>query len=1815
MALSSQEKREQLRRLLEREHHHSPPRFYPLSFGQERIWLDQQVNAGSSLHHVIGAARVKGPLDTTLLARSLNEVIKRHESLRATFVEVDHRPRQMVAPTLTITPRLVDLGGLPEAERPAEAERRAREEGRVPFDLARGPLLRLLLLRLAETDHLMVLTLHHIIIDGWSAKLLAGELWQFYGALSSFTVPALPALPIQYGDFVTWQRAHFAGGAAERDLAYWKERLHGPLPTLELPLDRPRGPAVVAPCASRAFEIPADVQAGLHRLAGEEGATIFMVLLAAYQGLLSLYADEEDLLVGSPTTGRDRPETELLVGLFINIVLLRTDLSGQPTFRETLRRVRQTCLGAFAHQELPAEMLLDTLVWQRSAHGGGPSPVRALFNLVEEPSAESWRRSALTIAPIDLWPEHTDLDLNLHLRRRGSELSGALLYRQDVFEGESIDQLVADFLSMLRAAVADPDRPLDALGISEEARQRLRWKRYRAHRRASLDRLDDVERLSNLTKRQLLVWAGHKLRPTAPLYTLAATLTIEGPVDPACFARAFQTLLDSSDALRTVIEERDGVPWQRVLPPFPYPMSHEDFSTHPDPEAALTAWVTERAGRPFDLAGRLFEVALVKLAPRKYVCVFMQDHIVTDGWSIWLAFRHLAGLYEQALAGALPEKLALPPYEAWRDHERAYRASPRYARDRSYWAAKLADPSDAPLFYGSGARRRTTRGTRLSCALGAERSRRLLDLAGAQGAALGGRHAFLFSAFAGAFCAFLHHVAGVRRLTFVTYVHNRRTRAFKETLGLFLEIVPLRVEIDEETTFEEIVSRVRSEMLEGLRHAQHPISHVLHRAEVELNYHTISNETHRTVAGSAVHSAVTHTGHQEESLGVRILDFENSGNFTVDFDLHEDVFPEERRPRVVQHFLRALDELLADPGRPIGRISLVTPEERDRLLIGFNRTEASFPLERTFADLFEAQARRTPDRTAAVGDGQTLTYGELDGRANALAHRLQALGVGPDALVAIYLERSVDALISLLAVTKAGGAWIPLDPAYPTERTEAILGDARPLVVISRRGLLDRLRSLAAPSIDLDREGGGGEAAAPTRASGPRDLAYVIYTSGSTGAPKGAMIEQRGMLNHLLAKVDDLRLTEVDAVAQTASLAFDISVWQCFAALLVGGQVSVIPDEEAHDPRRLLAVVQDGGVSVLEVVPSLLRAMNELLVEMGADRPALPALRWLIATGEELSPVLCRQWLSLYPSIPLLNAYGPTECSDDVTHQVIAAPPPSTLARVPIGRPIANTSLYVLNRALQPLPLGVPGELCVGGIGVGRGYLGDPRRTEEVFVPDPFSPAPGARLYRTGDRARFLPDGRLEFLGRLDQQVKIRGHRVEPGEIESLLARHPAIAECVVTPRPHSRGELRLVAYVVPRLAGTIDAAHLREFLRARVPEAMIPAAFVSLDALPLTTNGKVDRRALPEPPRDQPGDRAPSVPPRSDTERRLVEIWEETFDVRPIGVTESFFDLGGHSLMALRMVGRIRATFGEELALTTLLTEPTIEALARRLERGPSSESSGPLVAIQPEGTRMPLFCVHPSSGSVMDYHRLAHHLGAEQPFFGLEARGLEGEAEPLTRVEDMARSYIAALRQARPAGPYALAGHSFGGIVAFEMARQLLDEGQPVALVALIDAWATPMPGEPGAEDRGALLSGVGDALGLPLGEIDVAWDHFWRLAPPEQVAYALDVAVAAGALPPEVSLAQLRRLLTLHLVNIDAMRRYVARPISCPLVVLRASEELSVTSRDGALGWNAMTTGSVEVLTVPGNHFSMLREPHVRIAAARLRGCLEAARRAGA
>jgi amino acid adenylation domain-containing protein len=752
----------------------------------------------------------------------------------------------------------------------------------------------------------------------------------------------------------------------------------------------------------------------------------------------------------------------------------------------------------------------------------------------------------------------------------------------------------------------------------------------------------------------------------------------------------------------------------------------------------------------------------------------------------------------------------------------------------------------------------------------------------------------------------------------------------------------------------------------------------------------------------------------------------------------------------------------------------------------WNATESDYPRDACVHELIEHQAERRDDSVAVTFEDQHLTYFDLNRRANHLAHYLRKRGVGPDVLVGLCVERSLDMIVGLLGILKAGGAYVPLDPAYPKDRIAYILEDASAPVLITQQKLLPGLPEQSAEVVLLDTDWSSiakEECSNLSRRAKSQNLAYVIYTSGSTGKPKGVQLEHRSVVNFLWSVQKEPGLHEDDIVAAVTTLCFDIAGLEIYLPLITGAQVVVISREDASDGKKLQARMQATGITTMQATPATWR----LLLEVGwSGSSKLKILCGGEAFPRELADKLLPRCGSLW------NMYGPTETTIwSAVYQVMAGGE----GTVPIGHPMANTQFYIVDENLRPVPVGQEGQLLIGGEGLARGYQNRPELTAEKFIADVFSKKQGARLYQTGDLARYTPDGNIAFLGRMDHQVKIRGYRIELGEIESVLATHPSVHHCVVVAREDTPGDKRLVAYMVASRDQRPVSHMLREFLSAKLPDYMVPSGFVVLEAMPLTPNGKVDRKALPLPTRENSAIEREFVAPRTDLEKQLVGIWESILGIAPIGVTDNIFDLGVNSLIAAQLFARIEKTIGSKLPPAPLFQAPTVESLARLLTQHESAASRWTsLVAIKTEGPKTPLFCIHGGAGTVLLFNSLARRLTPGRPIYGLQSQGLYGRDLPHTSIEEMAAHYVKEIRSVQSHGPYLLSGWCFGGIVAFEMAQQLHALGEQVDLLAMLNAPSTP--------DYRALTP---DPVIRPLRErLHKHWNKFSTLRPHEKVAY---------------------------------------------------------------------------------------------------------------
>ncbi|HMF57778.1 MAG TPA: amino acid adenylation domain-containing protein [Pyrinomonadaceae bacterium] len=1665
---------------------------FPLSFTQQRLWFFQQMYPESATYNMPVAIRLRGQLHVAQMREALSEVVRRHEVLRTSIDVLDGQPAQIISQKQDVSLPAVDLSNLPAAERETEGRRQAAAEIAQAFDLRRGPLWRVKLMRLSAEDHLLVLVLHHIICDGWSIDVLLRELTTLYAAYTAGESSPLPELPVQYADYAVWQREWLTGEVLEEQLAYWREQLSDAPPVLALPTDRPRPQVQTLNGAYVEFVFPHSLSAKLRRLCQREKVTLFMLLLGGFQALLSRYSGQTDVLVGTPIAGRNLQEVESLIGFFVNTLVLRTDLSGNPDVRELLRRVREVCLGAYAHSELPLERLVEELQPERSL---SHSPLfQVMFALQNTPESEALHLPGLDVSPDEFDITTSAFDLTLNIEEVEENICGRFRYNTDLFEAETIRRMAEHYLMLLESSVDNLDQSLTEL-------------------------------------------------------------------------------------------------------------------------------------------------------------------------------------------------------------------------------------------------------------------------------------------------------------------------------------------------------------------------------------------------------------------------------------------------------------------------PLLSARERQRILQEWSDTKREFSLEVYVHEMFERQVARTPDAVALEFDGQQLSYAELNRRANQLAHHLRRLGIGADQPVAICIRRSLEMIVAILGVLKAGGAYVPLDPASPHKRLSFMLEETVATVLLTEQSLVEVLPKTRARVLCLDadwssiNESNGDNL---SLALSPANLAYIIYTSGSTGRPKGVMVSHRNLINAILAQ----RASYQEPITSTLLLMsyfFDGSLFSIFCTLSQGGTLIIPREGEQADPSLIARLIVEKHVPHIFTVPSF----YSLLLEQ-AQPEHLQSLQVVHVGAEACSSQLVNRHHELLPQSILFNEYGPTEAT--IWCSQYTCQTPATKTSIPIGRPVSNAEIYLLDDRLQPVPVGIAGQLYVGGQGVARGYLNRPDLTAEMFIPHPFSQEPGARLYRTGDIARYLSDGNIVFLGRLDQQVKVHGYRIELGEIEAELRERSAVRQAVVVVREDAPGDRRLVAYLVTGEEQKPTAQGLRDHLRMKLPDYMIPASFVFLEELPLTRTGKLDLQALPSPDGTRPDLAEDYIAPRTRLEWLLSEMWQEILDIERVGVHDNFFDLGGDSLRAAILINKLQERLGDFLYVVALFEAPTVASLAaylmqhysgavsrvigdevveaktttdervepactinaarvaevreligalpfqsppavknppaifilspprsgstllrvmlaghpmlfappelellsfntlverrealsgkysfwlegtiralmeikscgmeearriieeyeeqnlsvpqfyrlmqewigerRLVDKTPSyaldkevlrraescfddalyvhllrhpygmirsfeeakleqvffryehsftrrelaeliwlisqqnireflseipqrrqyqlrfeelvtrpkemleglcdflglefqaemvepyrekekrmtdgihplsqmlgdvkfhqhsrvdagvagrwkeqaandplgevtwevaealgyererATTNSMLVAIQSQGSQPPFFCVHPIGGSVFCYRDLARHLGFDQPFYGLQARDLMPNQEPHSRVETMAADYIEAMRAVQPTGPYRLGGWSLGGVVAFEMAQQLQRQGESIAVLALIDSVS------PGLMDNrahnphsGDIAQSNGDTNLSSKQDVLAILDELCRTGTDEQIKDAFEEARREGFLPPEIAPKDFRRWLRGCQARIQAMRAYTPSPFAGRIILFKTDEpdhaseftDEEEKSFDPAFGWSELATEDVETYTVAGSHQKVILEPYVSELAALLKRCL--------
>jgi amino acid adenylation domain-containing protein len=1042
---------------------------------------------------------------------------------------------------------------------------------------------------------------------------------------------------------------------------------------------------------------------------------------------------------------------------------------------------------------------------------------------------------------------------------------------------------------------------------------------------------------------------------------------------------------------------------------------------------------------------------------------------------------------------------------------------------------------------------------------------------------------------------------------------RRETNGRKDAL---VNTLPLRTDLAGNPTFRQLLQQVRQVEFEAFTHRDVPFEELVEELQqdgtlshsplfqvlfVLQNDSGVPSEIEReTIAAAATDSL---TAKYDLTLTLAEKEEQLQGTLTYNAEL----FDAGTAAWLLGHFHVLLEGIVADPGRRLGQLPLLTEAERRLLLTEWNRTETAFPADRCIHELFEAQVERTPEAVAVILGNQQLSYRELNARANQVAHYLRQQGIASETLVGLALEPSLEVVIGLLGILKGGGAYVPLDPSYPKERLAFLMQDSQiPVLLTQERLVADLPDQARVVRLDADWNLISSQSTAnPACTVSAENLAYVIYTSGSTGKPKGIMVPHRGLVNYLSWCVNAYAVEAGVGAPVHSSISFDLTITCLFAPLMVGRAVEFFP--RSGDVRLLQeAFGMKRNYSLVKITPAHL----ELLGTQISPEEAAGRTRAFIIGGENLSAHQIAFWQEHAPDTVLVNEYGPTETVVGCCVYRVPSGKPQSRS-IPIGRPIANTQLYVLDHHLQLVPIGVPGELYIGGAGLARGYLNRPELTAERFIPHPFRNEPGARLYKTGDLVRWLPDGNLEFLGRLDQQVKLRGFRIEPGEIEAALAEHPQVREAVVILREDRPGYKRLVGYVVARQGTAPLPSDLRGYLGQKLPAYMVPSAIVVLERLPLTPNSKVDRRALPVPEGDRTQQAHPYAAPRTPTEELLAGIWKDLLGLDQVGIHEDFYELAGDSLLAVHLFAQIEKVFGLRLPVATLFQGATIEQLAKILQDPLQLQPGTKIVEFQSGGSRAPIFFLPSFACEVTYCKAIAKYLDPDQPVYGIQPCLGNGQAHKSAPLEAMAADYIKALRAFQPDDPYYLAGYSFAGLVAFEMAQQLTAEGCRVKLLAIIDS-RLPRPGDESV--MGVFRGIVPFLFNLPL------WlrDDLFHSPLKETLARIGRRLKALGKRHSGFQGSPLREsgwrelevlyntgrlsdhYLRLIEANLRASRGYVPRPYRGRITLVRARTQPLFCRHGADLGWRRIAAGGLSTSVIPGTHDSILKEPHVRLLA---------------
>lgn len=1330
----------------------------------------------------------------------------------------------------------------------------------------------------------------------------------------------------------------------------------------------------------------------------------------------------------------------------------------------------------------------------------------------------------------------------------------------------------------------------------------LRENKRTANLRNKIERVDKstVNRIP-LSFSQERLWFVDRLEGTLQ-YHINLLLRLKGNLNKEALENSLKTIVNRHEVLRTVFSEDEGEPYQVIKDADQWKITFTDGSDYKDDKDSLQKFIHQIINVPFDLSNdHTLRANLIEIDEKEFILAVTIHHIAADGWSISVIIKEFIELYDSYVEGRNsnlnPLQIQYSDYSIW---QRNYLNGNLLENKLQYWKNNLNDVS--PLHLPTDFTRpkeQSIRGGLIGFNIDPDVTVKLKSITQQN-------ECTLFMTFLAAFKALLHRYSGQSDITVGTTVANRSQKEVENLSGFFVNMLVLRSEVTGNETFIDLIKQVKQTTLNAYEHQDVPFEKVVDAVVKE-----------RDMSRSPLFQVLFTFQNTPESEVLKMRDVEiyressaqSTSKFELTFSISEtpngiigsveyrsDLYEKETINRMISHFKNLLKSITDSPEKSLDLLSMMDSTEEEQILIEFNGTETDYPKDKSIVALFEQQVLYTPEKIALAFKDQELTYDELNKHSNRFAHYLKSKGLKNGNFVPVCIGRSADLIIAILGVLKAGCAYVPIDPEYPEDRIRFMLKESEASILITNVDSIKKLPELNDITViqienDLNKINEQPENDLNIERK-PEDIAYVIYTSGSTGLPKGAMVTQKNVIS-LVKNVDYVSFNEEDVLISTGSPSFDATTFEYWGMLLNGGQLVMCLEDTLLDNDLLKKEIHKRKVTKMWFTSSWL---NEIVEN---DITVFEGLKTIIAGGEKLSEIHIDKIRKTYPGIEIVNGYGPTE---NTTFSLTYNIKETTISDlIPIGKPLNNRTAYILNNKLQLLPVGVPGEIYLGGDGVSKGYLKRKELTDERFIADIFSKRKnGSKLYKTGDIGCWLSDGNIKYLGRIDNQVKIRGYRIEPGEIETVLNECQSVKQSVVQVKEAADGNKILTAYIVPE--GDFDKKEIVSFLKRKLPDYMIPSLWVEMSNLTLTKNGKVDYSSLPDP--DASGLlKNEYESPRNELEWGMAKNWQKLLGVKKVGINDNFFELGGHSLLALRVFGYIEKLTGRKLPISTLFNYPTIKELAGILKEEGWTPKWKSLVAVRPGGSKLPFFCVPAAAGTALQFADLLKYIPKSQPFYVLESIGNDGSEPPHTDLREMASFYIKEIQSLQPEGPYFLGGRCFGGSVAFEMAQQLTAAGHKIALLIVFDTWPpflAPLPVYvPPKRDAKHFI--VRSFHHLKTGELFKVTKKYIakeyakiRFKVLSKIRYTLN--------DPKKRLY--RDLWVLHT---GTYVRYIASKYPGKISMIEA-EDLSMEHKDV---WNYLADGGLESYIIPGStHFTIMTEPYIKLLSDKLNYFLEKA-----